>query len=175
MKKHKMFLNFNQIPGEVLNIKSQQKSSTNPAKYAVDGDKNTCSKSTAIVGETMWLEVKLDQIFCISHIMVYQGSGSSQWACSGSRYCEVEQIQSNSASNSIVSNSPDCPLYHLEVSTEKTGAVGIFPSRSTRSGCSYGDTITFSRLRKIGCGDDILVYEIDIMGNLGKLMKFFYI
>ena len=155
----------------MLKIISIEKSSINPAKFSIDADMNTCSMSTAKLEDKMWLEVKLDQIFCISHIIVDQGSRSSHWSCTGTRNCEV-LTKTNPLSNSSIVNSTDCPQYYLEVSTEATARADVgWSSRYSRSGCSYGDTITLSRLRNKGCGDDISVYDIEIMVNLGKRRK----
>ena len=155
----------------MLKIISIEKSSLNPAKYAIDSDKNTYSMSTAKLGERMWLEVKLEQIFCISHIIVDLGSRSSHWSCTGNRHCKALPI-TNLQSNYSSAYSTDCPQYYLEVSTDNPGADVGSSSGSSRLGCSYGDTIKLSRLRKIGCGDNIIVYDIEIMVNLGKFRKF---
>ena len=158
----------NKFPGEILKIISIEKSFINPAKFAIDSDKNTYSMSTAELEETMWLEVRLDQIFCISHIIVDLGLRSPHWSCTGSRHCETLPTTNLQSNHSIV-NSTDCPQYYLEVSTEAPGAEEGSSSRSSRLGCSYGDIVKLSRLRKIGCGDNISVYDIEIMVNLGKL------
>ena len=109
-------------------------------------------------------------ILYITYIIVDLGFRSLHWSCNGSRHCEA-QPTTNLQSNSSIVNSTDCPQYYLEVSTKAPGADESFSSRSSRSGCSYGDTITLSRLRKIGCGDNISVYDIEIKAKLGELRK----
>ena len=137
------------LPDEIIPVSADQSNTYNDdegnysAAHAIDQDFATSSKTASSDG-TVWLRLKLDQIYCVKTVIWYSGNSRSifKWICfkghcneCEGRFCSEDK-------------------YTLTVSSEGAGPDTITPS------CVHGDTVKLERN-----GGWFRVYEIAITGE----------
>ena len=115
------------------------------AAHAIDLDLETRSMTGAGSDGTVWLEIILDQVYCVQQVIWYKDDGSSYntWTCSET---DCSKCEGN-----------HCHIYRdiLTVSSKETAQ----ENPSHVSGCKYGDTV------KLAKSTSFYVYEIAIIGR----------
>ena len=143
------------LPGEIIPESASQSCTYNGnedqygAEHAIDLDLNTRSRTCLGSDGTVWLQLKLDQVYCVEQVQEYNSNGSSlsTWTCSNTDCSHCDGIYCDSS-------------FSLTVSTE---AAVLYPV----SDCKYGDTV---KLQYTGRGYDSLgVYEISMTGDKGEI------
>ena len=138
------------LPGEIIPESATQSCTYNgnedqyAAEHAIDLDLNTRSRTCLGSDGTVWLQLKLDQVYCVEQVQEYDEYGSARhtWTCSNTdcSKCEGE----------------NCSYYSLTVSTEETELYPIL-------NCKYGDAVELNRANLLQ------VYEISMTGDKGDI------
>ena len=143
------------LPGEIIPESASQSCTYEDnedqygAEHAIDLDLNTSSWTCLLSGGTVWLQLKLDQVYCVEQVQEYNSNGSSlsTWTCSNTDCSHCEGIYCDSS-------------FSLTVSTE---AAVLYPV----SDCKYGDTVKLQYTCKGHCS--LEVYEISMTGRKSEI------
>ena len=125
------------------------------AKHAIDLDLNTQVVSGKASDGGIWIEVTLDQIYCIDYVIEYEPDGTNQfrWDCSKDDCsdCKFKNSGGRDACRNIL----------LKVTTTDT-SLGL----PQLSDCKYGDNVKIQRVS--GNRDIITVAEVAIFVKKGN-------
>ena len=118
------------------------------AEHAIDLNLTTYSKTCRGSDGSLWLQLKLDQVYCVEQIRTYKRDGKvlRTLTCSNTDCSHCEGI--------------NCSWYSLSVSTEEAELLPVLD-------CKYGDTV---KLQYTGKGySSLMVYEISVTGEKGDI------
>ena len=143
------------LPGEIIPESATQSGTYNDnedqygAEHAIDLDPGTHSRTTAGLDDTLWLQLKLDHVYCVEEVQEYYSNGSARrtWTCNSSNCSSCE--------------GSNCGSYIRTVSTEEAVKYPVL-------NCKYGDTVKLEYIGKDH--DSFKVHEIAVTGKKGEII-----
>jgi hypothetical protein len=120
------------------------------AAHAIDLELETWSGTTKGSDNKVWLQLKLDRLYCVEKVIEYNYDGTKQytWTCTD-----------KDCSNCV---GPSCNAFVLTVTSEKAAANILSPVTD----CKYGDTVKLARSSTEG--GMFYVSEMVLIGKQGE-------
>ena len=123
------------------------------AARAIDLNSDTWSHTVPSTDDISWLQVKLNNTYCIEHVVWYKYGGDTylSWTCTSSDCSNCE------------GSSHLCNSFSLTVGTVETSS-----SLPALSDCSFGDTVRIQKTK----GFSFSIRELEIISKEGEKRQY---
>ena len=125
-----------------------------PAEHAIDLNLGTQAQADRDSSNKVWLQVKLDQVYCVQQVIEFGTDGAYQfeWTCSESDCDACIHHKDNT----------NCKKWFLSVSMTDDNPIDT--NTNVGNNCKLGNTV---RLEKLEVTNPLTVAEIAIIGTKG--------